>query len=219
MSVTQDNIALEMWDQIPVESNRGMNIIAHLDKVLRKLFPGFEFGFFSEADLQDRRVHEGYVALTLDAWQSVAEWNENVALRYGLSDSHGAMKQGSNFICRRPVEWGNKRRKYVIDESNRRFNQARKAKGGEIHQAMGGRFDVGSSLVESRSALPPEIYSEGDSDETEAIYTNAKKTLVQVPDLSMPGPPEKVEVEPKPKRMRGRPAGSKNKPKAKTPSS
>lgn len=167
------------WDRIPVASAKGFNPMVHLRTAVETAFPDFTLGLFSEEDLENRRVHEGYVVLTRAHWPESEDWNNKVALRYGLKETDGGLTWKNLFLCVRPTDWGERRRKKVMLESEERFALAADAKAREVAQSVGKPgLDTGSAHSEIRTPQPPELYQDGSWDAKEAsqdVYDSATK--------------------------------------------
>lgn len=152
----------KIWEKIPLASNRGFNPMVHLTEVIEKTFPGFTAGFFSEDDLEARRVTEGYVILTPVHWADHSEYNEKVALRFGLTEKNGGLTWRGLYICVRPKDWGERRRRQIMKESEDRFAIAGNAKAREVASEAtknrAGRLDTGSAFSEVHTPAPPESY-------------------------------------------------------------
>ncbi len=208
-----------LWDTIPTASGRGMNPLAHLTKFLETIIPGFEFGLFTEDDLEDRRINEGYVVLTREQWEAIAPWNEKTAFRYNIKENKGALMWNKNFICARPKKWGELRRQKLQSEPDMRYEAARRGKAAVIKDQSPDGISVGSSIVETVSMVPPEAFKEPDSPIEDlknpdgslpGIFTNAPeggemKVVVDIPKAVETPVPQIVP------RKRGRPKGSKTK--------
>lgn len=206
-----------MWDKVPVESNRGFNVHVHLTEFLRQIFPGFEFGFFVKDDLEHRRTNEGYEPLSLEYWNDVQQWNEKVAFRHGMHPETvtGLIMQDKNYICLRPIEWGNRRREQISREENERYQAARRGKAAMIKDRAPDGVSVGSSLVETVNVVPPEVFHEPDipSEDLKGmdVFTNVNTGGSLQVTVDIPKQPEKPAVVVPEKKKAGRPKGSKNK--------
>ena len=208
------------WENRPVSSNRGFNPLVHIAKYIEDVLPGFEVGFFIKEDLEDRRIHEGYECLLKNDIESLDKWNESTAERFSIvpNGADGKLMWEENFICVRPKKWGELRRRQVAYESQVRYHAVRRGKAAEILQTLGVKgLDIGSELTESGSATPPEFYTEGE--DKGDVYRNAmieKQKAQQKMAIDLQNMPKDIPVGPPPeiaRRGRGRPVGSKNKPK------
>lgn len=171
------------WDKKPVNTGRGFNKFEMLGEYLRKCFPGWEFGVFSEDDIEDRRAIEGYIVLTPQHLRGAQDgWNSEVAVRFGLREVDGGLMIGRRedklFICARPLDWGKQRRQQIFAESELSYDRARLGKAAEIKRQIGGGVDLGTSLVETSSQVPPESFNEG-SNEDHSVYVNADQAAAK----------------------------------------
>jgi len=186
-----------IWDKIPVNSSKGFDPLFYLAQVIEKTFPGFEPGFFSDEDVESRRVEEGYIVLTKEHWVDVADWNERVALRYGIREENGGLRWKNLYICVRPKDWGARRQAKKIQESEERFAVAATAKAREIASVAHGPgvLDTGAAKVETHSPQPPELYADSGWDGSEAsqeVFENATKSKPEPVQKRGPGRPKKV---------------------------
>lgn len=160
------------WTNIPVGSKKGINPLIHLQAYLSKLFPGFEFGFFSKDDLEDRRSQDGYVLITTEHWNAVEEWNEHVAERYALSDKNGALCWKNLFVCARPITFGDSQRNATHEESERRYRAAKTGTPFRIQERSAVGISVGAVSKDTASEVDPEKFTETDLDEGEEVYSS-----------------------------------------------
>lgn len=162
-----------IWDKFPIQSNRGINPLVVIEEVMKGVFPWAKVGFYSAEDLDHRMRAEGYVVVTPAHWAYESEWNDNVALRYGLKVINGGLAWNEMFLCVRPKDLDAKRHAYTMQESEDRYAVAADAKAREIQTAVG--VKTGSSSIETYSPIPPTAFgSEGNEDEAETdVTTNA----------------------------------------------
>ena len=86
------------WDKIPVEIEKGLNPLDRIVQTCGVLFPEFEFAFFTEEDLPDRRSSDRYEVMTVADWDEYRkEWNEKMPSRFHLHDKDGALALGEMF--------------------------------------------------------------------------------------------------------------------------
>src|SRR3972149_2667724 len=202
-----------MWDKVPVDSNRGFNVHVHLTEFLKQIFPGFEFGFFVKDDLEQRRTTEGYEPINLEYWNDVQQWNQKVAFRHGLTPeaATGLIMQDKNYVCLRPLEWGQRRREQISREENARYQAARRGKAAVIKDRAPEGISVGSSLVETVNAVPPEVFHEPDIPDEDLkgmdVFTNVNTGGKLQVTVDLPKQPETTAPVAVPKK-RGRPKKS-----------
>lgn len=168
------------WTDKPVDVSRGINFIEVAGDYLSTVFKGWQFAVFTEADIEDRRAIEGYIVMTPQHMEkAIKDWNNGVSMRFGFREQDGAVMIGAPedklFVCARPLDWGNRRRSKVFNNSEDAFDAARYGKAKEIKQSMGRGFNLGVSLTESTSQTSPDGYTEGSGDESADVYTNADK--------------------------------------------
>lgn len=167
-------LKMNEWNEVNEDFNRGLDMQVILRRTLAKMYPGFEFGSFSEDEI-DKRLSANWRVFTLGNWLAKAEWNNHVAGRYGLKEKDGALVFRENFICVRPIHIGDKDRKKLIEISEETYQRARGSQPQNIKKAMASRGDVpvGQSISEtftSNEPSDPIAYRESDADEGEHVY-------------------------------------------------
>jgi hypothetical protein len=75
------------------------NELVELESFLKKMFVGFDPGFFDKHDIR-ARMADGWEILTIHHWEEVKEFNKSEARIHQIEvTADGALMFGPNFIC------------------------------------------------------------------------------------------------------------------------
>lgn len=163
------------WADVKIAINRGVRGDLALKATLNRMYPRFEFGLFSEEDLDDRVSNYGWVIFTAEHWAAKLAWNEHAGARHGIKEKDGALMHKDCYICARPINIGDTVRSKINTASEDQYERARgsKAKQIKVTAPSGEEVPVGQSLTETttnRDPANPLSYRESDADEGPHVY-------------------------------------------------
>ena len=184
MDIKPTELSVSQWDGVKVSINRGMRDDLVLKSTLNKMYPEFEFGLFSEEDLDDRLSNYAWVVMTAAHWRAKDAWNDHVGARHGLKEKDGALMYKDSYVCARPITVGKDARSKVIVQSEESYARARGTKAKDIKQGIskGDEVPVGQSLSETTTTKPPAdplSYRESDHDEGEHVYDDSVEPVAK----------------------------------------
>jgi hypothetical protein len=178
--------------------NGNFSKAVHLRKLLQAIWPERDFGFFNDAEYPVAISDRGgaWIGLTEEEWADYESWNDQVALRHGISKGNGVLRSGIHNICWRNIDFGKALRKqnYAADEA--------RAAGTVAAQKSAANMALGRNVVDMNLSgadyTPAKVAPTPIHTDPEALVVREKKLQVSVPE--MPKPTKKVVKRGRPKK-------------------
>lgn len=140
------------WDDIPylTAGYRDFNVEQHFPLMLKKILPGFDFGFFTPDDMDDRKT-KGWVPLKPEYLGD--DWRSHAPLKFTteLSDKGGYLKFKNKILCFMPTDKRVQVRRKMNERAETRYRAV--AKGVKETRQVDGRIKVAESELELKKQL------------------------------------------------------------------